>query len=75
MKTVPESGEVDASVTEKHVGTNNPYVKVHWWSTAWDYVEYTLAVYIKGTKGTNCIEGIQRGKPGPKIMPKGDCLY
>jgi hypothetical protein len=53
-KALSEPGEADASVTEKHLGTSNPYVKVHWWVTAWDQVSYSLAIYVKGPKGTEC---------------------
>lgn len=64
-KAVSEPGEADARVSVSHVGTNNPYVKVHWWSTAFDWVTYTLAVYYKRPKE------IDRGE-GPTIRPKGN---
>jgi hypothetical protein len=51
-----EGGEADASITHKYEGTSNPYVKVHYWVTAWDWVRYTLSVYVKGPKGCKYLE-------------------
>jgi hypothetical protein len=53
---VSESGEAEAKVAQWRKGSDNPYVKVHHWVTAWDWVAYTLSVYIKGPKGTDFIE-------------------
>jgi hypothetical protein len=50
-KTVSEPGEADASISEKHEGTNRPYVKVHFWVTPFDQVVYRLSIQIRGPKG------------------------
>lgn len=43
--------ESDAYVVESHEGTDNPYVKVHWWDTpSHDSVSYQLLVWIRGTR-------------------------
>src|SRR2546427_2956955 len=45
------SGNANASVSESRIGTNSPYVKVHWWMDAFSAVTYKLSVNIKGPKG------------------------
>lgn len=45
-------GSAGAYITDARVGTDSPYVKVHWWVDANSYVSYdTLQVTIKGPKG------------------------
>lgn len=35
------------------VGTDSPYVKVHWWSDGpWQTARYTVKIYVKGPTGT-----------------------
>jgi hypothetical protein len=47
-----ERGEADACVAESYPGTDNPYVRVHWWVTAYDWVNYTLSVWVRGPAHT-----------------------
>ena len=43
----------DARVEDSRVGTDSPYVKVHWWCDApWQTVSYTVMILVKGPKGT-----------------------
>ncbi len=43
----------DARLDESRVGTDSPYVKVHWWCDApWQNVSYTVMIFVKGPKGT-----------------------
>jgi len=44
-------GNSNAYVTESRIGTNSPYVKVHWWIEAFSSIEYKIAVNIKGPGG------------------------
>jgi len=55
-KSISEPGEANAWVKESHVGTNNPFVKVHFYANRWEQVEYWLKVYIKGPAGTQAWE-------------------
>jgi hypothetical protein len=41
----------NAYVVDSRVGTNSPYVDVHWWTDAMSLVEYNVVVNIKGPKG------------------------
>lgn len=41
----------EASVVQHYVGTNNLYVKVHWWYDAFGGVAYVPRVVIQGPKG------------------------
>jgi len=43
----------NARVEESRVGTDSPYVKVHWWCDApYQTVSYTVMIFVKGPKGT-----------------------
>jgi len=43
----------DARLEESRVGTDSPYVKIHWWCDApWQTVSYTVMIFVKGPKGT-----------------------
>ncbi len=42
-----------ARLEESRIGTDCPYVKVHWWCDApWQNVSYTVKIFVKGPKGT-----------------------
>jgi hypothetical protein len=42
-----------ARLEESRVGTDSPYVKVHWWCDApWQNTSYTVKIFVKGPKGT-----------------------
>jgi hypothetical protein len=41
----------DANITEARVGTDSPYVSVHWWQDAFGFVDYVPRVIIAGPKG------------------------
>ena len=42
-----------ARLEESRVGTDSPYVKVHWWCDApWQSTTYTVKIFVKGPKGT-----------------------
>lgn len=46
------SSEADAYIVESHEGTDNPYVRVHWWDTpVYDSVYYYIGVNVKGPRG------------------------
>jgi len=45
------SGNANAGVSDNRIGTNSPFVKVHWWMDAFSAVTYKLSVTIKGPKG------------------------
>ena len=45
------SGNANAGVSDNRIGTNSPFVKVHWWMDAFSAVTYNLSVTIKGPKG------------------------
>ncbi len=48
-----------ASVADSRVGTNSPYVDVHWWTDAGHYLEYDVVVNIKGPKGVPYQEAVR----------------
>ena len=41
----------DASIVEARVGTDSPYVVVHWWYDAFNSVAYVPRIVIGGPKG------------------------
>lgn len=46
-------GGADSYTVETRVGTNSPYVRVHWWCDAmWGETSYNFSIQIKGPKGT-----------------------
>ena len=44
-------GSADASITEARVGTNSPFVRVHWWHDAFGFIAYLPHIVIAGPKG------------------------
>lgn len=44
-------GRADATLTEQHVGSDNPQVSVHWWNDAFGSVGYLPVLVITGPKG------------------------
>ena len=44
-------GNANASVSDSRIGTNSPYVKVHWWMDTFSSVDYNVSVNIKGPTG------------------------
>jgi hypothetical protein len=44
----PDGG---AYIVESRVGTNSPYVDVHWWTDAFGVVSYHVVVNIRGPRG------------------------
>ncbi len=46
------TGSAGAYITDARIGTDSPYVKVHWWLDAFSYLSYnSLQVTIRGPKG------------------------
>jgi hypothetical protein len=45
------SGKAGASVVESRVGTDMPYVKVHWWGDLFSSLSYSVAVTVQGPRG------------------------
>jgi len=46
-------GHAGASVVDSRIGTDSPYVKVHWWGDAFSSLHYGIAVDVKGPAGGN----------------------
>ena len=44
-------GRADATITEARVGTDSPYVSVHWWNDAFGSMAYLPRIVIAGPKG------------------------
>ena len=44
-------GSADATITEARVGTDSPYVSVHWWNDAFGFLAYLPRIVIAGPKG------------------------
>ncbi len=44
-------GKGEARIVDSRVGTNSPYVKVHWWADLQSDLTYSLKITIKGPAG------------------------
>lgn len=60
LNVLSDKNETEATITESHIGTNNPFVKIHWSNSVypfpWPFYQqyplmYTLSIRLRGPKG------------------------
>jgi hypothetical protein len=47
-----KSGKAGASIVESRVGTDMPYLKVHWWGELLSKLDYSVRITVQGPEGT-----------------------